>query len=62
VLMLQREVAERLMARPGAMSYLAVQTQLLARPRLVGVSEVILGLQSLSNRLQWPSDHPLLLV
>jgi 16S rRNA (adenine1518-N6/adenine1519-N6)-dimethyltransferase len=35
VLMLQREVAERLLARPGSMSYLGVQAQLLARVRLV---------------------------
>ena len=35
VLMLQREVAERLLAIPGEMSFLAVQTQLLTEPRLV---------------------------
>jgi 16S rRNA (adenine1518-N6/adenine1519-N6)-dimethyltransferase len=35
VLMLQREVADRLMAQPGSMSYLGVQAQLLTRVRLI---------------------------
>jgi 16S rRNA (adenine1518-N6/adenine1519-N6)-dimethyltransferase len=35
VLMLQREVAERILARPGEMSLLAVSVQLYAEPRLV---------------------------
>ena len=35
VLMLQREVAERLVGRQGELSYLGVQTQLLAEARLV---------------------------
>jgi len=35
VLMLQREVAEKLLARPGSFSFLSVQTQLLATARLV---------------------------
>jgi 16S rRNA (adenine1518-N6/adenine1519-N6)-dimethyltransferase len=36
VLMLQKEVAQRLLATPGQMSLLAVSVQFYARPRLVG--------------------------
>ena len=35
VLMVQREVAERITAQPGALSYLAVAVQSVARPRIV---------------------------
>lgn len=37
VVMLQREVAQRVVARPGAMGLLSVATQLYAAPRLVSV-------------------------
>lgn len=37
VLMIQKEVAERIMARPGDMSILAVAVQLYARPSLVAL-------------------------
>ncbi len=36
VLTVQREVAERVLARPGAMSLLAVSVQFYGRPRIVG--------------------------
>jgi 16S rRNA (adenine1518-N6/adenine1519-N6)-dimethyltransferase len=73
VLMVQREVAERVAARPGALSYLAVAVQSTARPRLVRlvppgafhprpkVESAVIRLDPLAEPLVPPADRQQLL-
>jgi 16S rRNA (adenine1518-N6/adenine1519-N6)-dimethyltransferase len=70
VVMIQREVAERIVARPGELSYLAVAVQSAATPRIVRlvppgafyprpkVESAVIKLEPLAESLVPPSERP----